>query len=263
MTAVGEPSLVRTAIHASCSSTIVADNQIYARGTCDPNLTGIRVSEPAVDLAVHGNLLRNCGTGIAAASGWATVGELVDSVTFVLGRGRVAPERRQSHGYRGWTMAWTRGGKPAGLSVVESFDPETLQFKLREPREIRVGDRFELIAPSFGWNIHDNTITGCLHPALLDAYGSPTSAFKNNLLTRGGTTGVKAAIEFRGQFQFLGNQLNGFDERDACAWWPIADPLGRAALSVYRGNTVQACTQVTSPTYKGPAFPADTNTVVK
>ena len=36
-----------------------------------------------------------------------------------------------SHLYRGWNLAWLAGRGPAALSVIERFDPLTLQFILR------------------------------------------------------------------------------------------------------------------------------------
>ncbi len=78
MTAVGEPSRARTAIHVGSSGVIVSDNQIYVRGACDTNVTAIRLTEPAVNLIVHDNLMRNCGTGLVSDTAWSVVGEIVD-----------------------------------------------------------------------------------------------------------------------------------------------------------------------------------------
>lgn len=248
MTAVGEPSLRRTAIHVGASAAIVADNQVYTRGPCDPNVTAISLTEPAVGLNVHGNLVRQCGVGIAADAAYSLVGEVLDAKTFQAGRGRVPPERRQSHCYRGWNVAWFRGAQPAGLSVLEAFDPETLRFRLQEPREIKVGDRFQVFPRSAEWLIHDNTITGCLRPLVLEGYGSQTSVVRNNILSRGETAGVKAGIEVHGRYQFLGNQITGFDEKDARAVTTIADPFGRAGLSLFQDNRIERCAQSGLPT---------------
>jgi len=64
------------------------------------------------------------------------------------------------------------------------------------------------------WNFHHNTITGCQKPVTLDSYGSPTSWFRDNVMTRGEASGVKAAIEVRGMFKLAGNQISGFDVLD-------------------------------------------------
>lgn len=216
MTAVGEPPLARTAIHAGSSGVIISDNQVYVRGAEDANLTAIRLTEPAVNLIVHDNLVRACGTGILSDTAWSLVGEIVDAKTFLAGRGSVPLERRLSHRYRGWNLAWFRGDKPAGLSRIESFDPETLRFQLQEPREMKVGDRFEVFAPSANWLIHDNTLTGCLQPVVLNSHGSDTSLVRGNLIERGSASAAQA-VAVTGQFKLLDNHLVGFDERSGAA----------------------------------------------
>lgn len=214
MTEVGPEPAARTAIHASASQVLIGDNQIYTRGGADPLVTAIRLSEPAVDLVVHDNLIRNCGTGVATGRGEAAVAEVVSPTAFrSVGRG-VPLERRQSHCYRGWNLAWL-GAKGEAVSVIEAFDPETLQFQLRQARGVKVGERFEVFAPSANWSIHDNTITGCLNPMVLDSHGSPTSLVKNNLIARGEVSMAGPPIDVRGRFQLIGNQFQGFDEKPA------------------------------------------------
>ena len=61
---------------------------------------------------------------------------------------------------------------------------------------------------------------------MLDSYGSATSVVRGNLIDRGLATGVAQAIELRGNFDLIGNQISGFDEP------------GSAALGLYR--TAQA-----------------------
>ena len=63
MTHVGENPAARTAIQISADDVLVHDNQVYVRGEPDPLVTAIRLNEPAVNLMVHDNLIRNCGTG--------------------------------------------------------------------------------------------------------------------------------------------------------------------------------------------------------
>ncbi|MCX6898070.1 MAG: right-handed parallel beta-helix repeat-containing protein [Verrucomicrobia bacterium] len=211
MTAVGEPSRARVAIHVGSSDVIVSDNQVYTRGACDTNVIAIRLTEPAINLIVHDNLLRNCGTGIFSDSAYSLVGEIVGPTTFKAGRGTVPMERRLSHRYRGWNIAWFHGTKPDGFSIIESFDPETFHFKLKQPRAIKVGDRFEVFAPLANWNLHDNTITGCAQPAAFTGHGSDTSFFRNNLIERGGATNAMQAITSSGWFKLIGNHTAGFD----------------------------------------------------
>jgi hypothetical protein len=99
--------------------------------------------------------------------------------------------------------------------------------------------------------LHDNTITGCLKPVVLDSYGSETSLLKGNIVTRGEATGVKAAVEVRGMFELIGNHLSGFDEKDSTAVSLVADPLGRTARSLYRNNIFEKCSRVVTESQKG------------
>ena len=85
--------------------------------------------------------------------------------------------------------------------------------KLREPYPMKPGDRFEIVAPSLNWLIHDNTITGCREPVVLDSHGSDASLLRNNLIERGGMTNVTQAIEVRGHFRLIDNCTVGFDEK--------------------------------------------------
>ena len=217
MTAVGEPSRARIAIHVGSSDVMVSDNQVYVRGACDTNLAAIRLTEPAINLIVHDNLLRNCGAGIVSDAAYSLVGEIVDPATFKAGRGTVPLERRLSHRYCGWNVAWFRGSKPDGFSIIESFDPETFCFKLTQPRALKLGDRFEVFASSANWNIHDNIITGCAQPVAFTGHGSDTSFFRNNLIERGGTTNAMQAIRESGRFKLIGNHIVGFGEKETPA----------------------------------------------
>ena len=121
----------------------------------------------------------------------------------------------QPHLYRGWDLEWFRGAKSAGSSEIVSFEPLTSRFKLKLPREIKPGDRFEVYPRSANWNIHDNTISGCLKPVVLDSHGSHTSYLKDNVISRGEITGAKEAIQVvRGQFHLTGNQTADFGEAE-------------------------------------------------
>jgi len=244
MTALADKPRGRTAIRVSTHDTIVANNQIYVRGATDPTVTAIQIREPATNVAVHGNLVRNCGAGIAASRCYGLVGEVVDKTTFLraAGPGHVALERRDSHRYRGWNLAWLSRGKPSALSVIEAFDPESLRFGLAAPHDMKVGDRFEVFPPhSANWNIHDNTVTGCARPVVLDAYGSDTSLFRGNTITRGGAEGVKEAIVVAGRFALIRNHVAGFDEPGAAALVLQPDRLGRPCRNLYRGNVFERC----------------------
>lgn len=262
MTCLGEKPALRTAINVSANDTIVSDNQIYVRGSTDPAVTGIRLSEPAMNVHVHGNLIRNCGLGLATARGESRVEQVVDERTFVraYSPSGLPLDRIRPQACRGWQLAWLDAkGQPAGaLSVVESFDPETLRFRLREPHPMKAGDRFEVIAPSLNWNVHDNIVTGCLRPVVLNCYGSETTLFQGNVIERGGPSGVQTAIEVRGRCKLIGNQVAGFDENDATALALFADRFGKPCGNVYRGNIVERCSVAVSESVPGSWAVSDT-----
>ncbi|MBI3945295.1 MAG: hypothetical protein HY321_05215 [Armatimonadetes bacterium] len=240
-----------TGIDIGLSDVIVSGNQVYVRGGPDPQVTGICVREPAINVNVHDNLVRNCGAGITTGRVEARVGQVVDDRTFVR-RGRDLPQGgRDSHLYRGWSLAWLGEQGPVALSTIERFDPVALTFRLRDPRPMMEGDRFEVFPPSASWSIHDNTITGCLHPVTLDCYGSDTSLFQGNIVERGGATGVSAAVVVAGRFQLLGNSISGFDEKGAAGLALAPDRFGKAPVRTCRGNTLERCSRAVDERRKG------------
>jgi len=251
MTSLEEEPKRRTAISVSADNTIVSDNQIYVRGGCDPNVTAIELREPAVNVNIHDNMIYGCGTGLLGGRGKTSVAEVIDPVTFTA-LGRLVPlPRPWSHCYRGWNLAWLKGGKPSALSRIEVFDAEKLQFKLAKPEEIKPGDTFEVFAPDANWTIHDNTITGCQRPVVLDCYGSPSSVLSGNLISRGSAEGVEQAIELHGRFNLIDNHISGFDEANSAALFLNPDPLGRACVNVYRGNVFENCSTVVKESRPG------------
>jgi len=247
MTEIGPTSKVRHAIDCSESDVIIADNQIYVRGNPDPQVTAIRLREPAMNVTLHDNLIRNCGFGLATARALGRVTAVVDESTFEAGAGNVPQERRRSHLYRGWPVVWIAGDKPVGRSVFEVYDPETKRFKLTEPRPTTVGETFETYPPGgANWSIHHNIITACLNPVVLDCYGSPTSVFADNMVTRDAAIGIKQVVDVRGHFTFLGNHFLGFDEPGCSVLALGPDRMGQPLANLYRDNIFQRCTAVVS-----------------
>ena len=253
LTCVGQKSVSRYGVDVSSNDAVVADNQIYVRGQYDPLVTGIRLHEPALNVNVHDNLIRNCGQGIATERGQSRVGEAVDAQTFLRAPwpGGLPLERVRPGQCVGWSLVWTSGSHAKTVSILDAFDPETLRFKLRAPLEMKAGDRFDVFAPVMNWNLHSNTVTGCLKPVVLNSYGSETSMVKDNTITRGDATGVKSAIEVHGMFKLIGNHISGFDEKDSAAFWLQADPLGRTARCAYRDNVVHRCANPVKDSRKG------------
>ena len=251
LTCVGYKPLARNAVAVGCNDTIVSDNQIYVRGAADPLVTGIILREPALNVNVHDNLIRNCGNGIITERGVARVGEVIDNKTFLRSANGVGlPIERDRPGtVSGWSLAWKTSEQlqsHADISVIESFDPGTLGFKLRETREMKPGDTFDVIAPSVNWTVHNNTITDCMRPVILNSYGSRTSIFKNNLVTRGKTANVTPGIEVHGCFQFIDNRITDFDEDKAIAIALYPDAIGRVCNCQYQGNIFENCSGIIS-----------------
>jgi len=256
MTCIGQKPKTRTAITTSCNDTIISGNQIYIRGEADPLVTGIRLNEPAMNATVHDNLIRNCGTGMVTMRGESRVGEVIDNRTFkrLDGPSGLPLERTQPENVKGWSLIWISGKESeahSGISIVESFDPVTLNFRLREARTMKQGDRFEVNVPALNWNVHDNTITDCLKPVILNSYGSKSSLFRNNLVTRGSTANVPLAVEVHGYFQIIDNRITGFDEDKAVALALFPDATGRAAKSQYQGNIFEKCFKVVNENQAG------------
>ena len=256
MTCIGQKPASRTAVNVSCNDTVISDNQIYVRGEFDSLVTGIRLSEPALNAIIHDNLIRNCGTGIITSPGESRVGEVIDDRTFkrLDGPSGLPLERIQPENVKGWSLIW-RSGKESephsGISVIESFDPVTLNFKLREPRSMKSGDRFEVNVPLLNWNVHNNTVTDCQRPLMLNSYGSKTSLFKNNLVTRGNTDKVLVGVEVHGCFQLVDNRITGFDEDKSVAMTLYPDAIGRTCKSQYQGNIFDKCFDVVKESQPG------------
>ena len=252
MTRVEEGEKERYAIQVSGSGATVSDNQIYVRGECDPTVSAIRLYEPAINMQVHDNLITNCGYGIATGRCRSRVGEVINESTFIPAGNTLPFEWRRSHHYRGWRISWMNGDTNVGLSTIEEFDPETLQFKLTEPREMKVGENFDLFpATGANWSISGNIVTGCLHPIVIDSYGSETSLLEGNIISRGEVTGVEQAAELRGWFKLIGNHFCGFDEDGCSALALHPDRAGRDVRSTFIRNIFERCANVVAESQEG------------
>ena len=240
MTYAGDKPANRTGISVDASDVTIADNQIYVRGECDPRVTGLRLRDPALHLTVHGNLVRNCGTGLVTGRAASAVTQVIDSTTFM--EASLPLEWRYTHQYQGWQIIWLASGKVVGTSVIDSYDPATLRFKLKAPRDMKAGDGFEICPPGpANWSLHDNTLTGCLNPVILDNTGSETSRFVGNQISRGETSGVRQAVSVQGRYELRDNQISGFDEPGCAALWLGPDRLGKPLPNLIRGNLISRC----------------------
>lgn len=238
----GQRALRRTGIWITACDTIVSDNQIYVRGPCDAGVTGIRIQEGAVNVNVHDNLIRNCGLGIITHRVRAAVAEVVDDRTFLKDGADVASEWWQSHRYRGRHVVWSGRPSPHHRSVIADFDPDTCRFTLKEPHDLRIGDGFEVFPEAANWDIHNNTITDCARPVVLDSYGSGSSLFRNNIITRGEAAHVERALVVAGRFNIIGNTITGFDEPQSVAMFLEPDRrLKTACPNIIQGNVFERC----------------------
>ncbi|NLY01429.1 MAG: hypothetical protein GXY83_35505 [Rhodopirellula sp.] len=255
MTEVGPQAVARTAVDVSAPDVIVSDNQIYVRGNCDPLVTAVKVLEPAVHVNIHDNLIRNCGAGILTGRASSRVGEVVDGRTFTLGTRTVPLDHRLAGQCQGWSLVWLTGGRPAALSAIEAITgaaaTDTVKVALKEAYAPKSGDSFELIPTAANWTFHDNTVTDCRRPIVLDSYGGPSSIVRANIVTRDRTADVKQAIEMHGRFALIGNHVVGFDEEGSAALRLFPDPLGRTVRGMIHDNIFERCAAVMSESQKG------------
>lgn len=241
MTCVGGEPVARRGITVTACGTVVANNHVYVRGQPDARVTAIQLGEQARGVTIHDNLIENCGVGLRVVRANSRVTEVVDEKTFV--ENGLPREWADSHLYRGWTIVWLKDAQPDGTSVIEAFDPESLRYTLREPRQMNVGDTFEAFAPDpANRRISRNTITSCLSPVVLDGYGGPASLFTDNLITRGAATGVKEALIIKGLFGLLGNEISGFDEDGGIGLSLYPDRFGNPLPIRIIGNHIEGCT---------------------
>ena len=256
MTCIGQKSAPRTAITIGINETVVSNNQIYVRGTADPLVTAIRLYEPALNMTVHDNLIRNCGSGIITEKFVERIGVPKDDRSFTLTfkpQG-LPPDRINAETYKGWGIVWQDGNRNFSqddMSVIDSFDSETFTFRLREPHSIKAGDRFVFLIPSLNWTLHDNTIIDCLKPAVFNSFGSKTSIFNNNLISRNAEANVSVGVEVHGCFQLKGNRFSGFDEESATALALFPDAIGRAPGGQYQGNIFENCFTIVTESKAG------------
>ena len=183
LTNSGLRSVRRDGIDIGISDVVISDNQIYSR-RLDDNITGLRIRDTAVNLNVHDNQIKNCGTGILTQPVVAEVGLVIDNRTFIRRGAEVAMEWRDSHLYKGWKIAWLSNGTPVGYSDVDKWDHSTLAFYLQQEYPFRLGDKFALYPPENLWRIHDNAISGCKQPLVLNGRGGNISALKKSSFSK-------------------------------------------------------------------------------
>lgn len=231
----------RHGIRIQTSGVTVSDNQIYVRGEVDPAVTGIFVGGHVFDLTIHDNLIKNCGVGIMTQPSTAQVTEVLGTDTFKADR-NLPKEWEKSHLYRGWHLHWKSGVNAGAKAEFDGFDPIALVFRLKDPTLMTAGDAFAFYPGQAHWDLHNNTITGCTRPVTLEVYGSDTTLFRDNIITRGRATGVEAAVVQKGNVAVTGNRIVGFDEEDAIAIAVKPGPTGKTWDKKCHDNTIVDCT---------------------
>jgi len=129
------------------------------------------------------------------------------------------------------------------LSAFDSFDAKTLAFALKEPLLMNEGDRFSYYPGQAEWVFHHNTISGCGRPVILDSYGSDSSLFTDNLITRGLATGVEQAMAVKGNFTVSRNTFAGFDGAESQALVIYPDPFQKSWEDRSTDNVFRNCTK--------------------
>jgi hypothetical protein len=192
LSAIGGASEPRYAVRVTTNFVTVSDNQIFVRGERDENVTGIIVSDDAERVVIHDNTIVNAGVGIKTELVEGVVGYVVDNKTFYreeklstsyTGVGIVPCKpmllRHNSHRYHGWRIVWSDGSE----SEIFDFDPKAMTFTLSEPRDMKVGDKFNVYRPAgTKWSVHHNMIDNCTTPESLDSFGGRMVAFDNQIL---------------------------------------------------------------------------------
>ncbi|MCK9414580.1 MAG: right-handed parallel beta-helix repeat-containing protein [Prolixibacteraceae bacterium] len=271
LTCVQGDSLSRVGINVSADNTIISDNQIYVRGEVDPRVKGIVLSEPARNIIVHDNIIRNCAVGLQGVKQSGRITEVIDAHTFKSDGNRYFAlpwPRRRSHCYRSCRLAWLppeTGSDseiielvrqevigpliaPIGSATpgpeIETFDPDQLLFLLREDYGLKPGARFALYSSQgFNWSLHHNVINNCDRLVNLDVFGGPTAVFSDNLLSRGEVKNVEVAVSVRGVVNLTGNSFVGFDGTNSTALFLKGDQFGKTPRFVCRNNIFDQCTK--------------------
>lgn len=242
LTQVGDqPEFERIGIYVSASNVVVSNNQIYARGACAVKAAGIVISEQAVNVNVHDNLIENCGrglqTGLIPYASWVynilgltNTHGIESEVVEAIGPGVFSEKKLfsvwdNSPGYRNWILCWLTGANTGQSSRIKGLRQTMVVersgynnkaavkvIELADAVTITPGDRFIIYPSQANWNIHHNTITGCQIPVELRSTESGTSRFKDNIIASGTSELAPVAVISSGKFLCSDNIIAGFDK---------------------------------------------------
>jgi len=232
----------RSGIKVAISDVVISDNQIYVRGNIDPKVVGIEVLSSAANVTIHNNIISNCGYGIRTASARSSVIKVLGPGRFLKGKW-MPNEWKYSHLYRDWKLHWLTGNNKGKISKIGIFNPKTLELKLKHPLVVKPKDSFVYFPEQANWLFHHNTITDCANPVQLEGYGSDTSFFTDNLISRGIKPEGKTALTMRGNYTVSGNTFSNFDKKDNVAIRIFPDPSGKLWNVNCRDNIFRKCAE--------------------
>ena len=86
---------------------------------------------------------------------------------------------------------------------------------------------------------------------MFGSYGSEVSLFRDNLISRGDTAGVKQVAEIRGRYQFSANRFHGFTDAGTSVLALFTDALNRPPRCAYTDNTFERCASIVSEATPG------------
>lgn len=224
----GQLNFRRAGIEISASNVIVSNNQVYVRALTEDVVTGIQVSENATNVIVHDNIIERCTHGFRTGRVNVVVGgesgkpeQIIDLprleavVKEVKGdraftESGLPKEWRHGHGYRNWRLHWLTGVQAGNVMTITEYDAATQVFTLTAPCVMMPGDRFAVFPKQANWSVHHNILAECACPMLLDGYGSDTSVFRENIVSRSVETPGNPAIVVAGNYQVADNQISGY-----------------------------------------------------
>ena len=209
------PGIKRSGIEIGASDAIVSDNQIYDRRDDKLKPTGILILDPARNIQLHNNTVKNCGKGIYAHGVFSKIGDVVDERSFKQVASIIPPERYLSHCYRDWRIEIISADGASTSSVIEYFDPVEMIFHLCDSLEFKSGDAFTAYPDFANWSIHDNTIDSCVYGIVLRSMTDDTRILKNNTISATASEKPSCGIIAEGGWRISGNTIAGFSGSDS------------------------------------------------
>ena len=209
------PGIKRNGIEIGASDAIVSDNQIYDRRDDNGKTTGILLLDPARNIQLHNNTVKNCGKGIYAHGVSSKIGKIINGRSFESATSGIPPERHLSHLYRDWHIEVVSVSGESTSGVIEYFDPVDIVFHLRGSLEFKTGDAFTAYPDFANWNIHDNIVDSCVYGIILRSMTDSTRILRNNTITAAVGEKLSCGIIAEGGWRISGNTIAGVSGSDS------------------------------------------------